>query len=88
MSVYIKGFKMPESCADCYFFTEDCGGVCVLQRGKGCPLIPVPDHGRLVDATKLREKEFIQKGDAYAVVMSRDIEQAPTIIPEDKEDGE
>lgn len=46
-----------------------------------CPLVPVPPHGRLIDATKLREKEFTQKGDAYAVVMSRDIEQAPTIIP-------
>lgn len=48
--------------------------------------IPVPQHGDLIDRDKLREKEFIHDGDAYAVVMSRDIRNAPTIIPASKEE--
>lgn len=52
-----------------------------------CPLIEVPGpHGDLIDRDKLRAKEFIHDGDAYAVVMSRDIRNAPTIIPADESD--
>lgn len=43
--------------------------------------VPVPPHGELIERDKLREKEFIHDGDAYAVVMSRDVRNAPTIIP-------
>lgn len=43
-------------------------------------LPPIP-HGDLIDRDKLRAKEFIHDGDAYAVVMSRDIRNAPTVIP-------
>jgi len=46
----------------------------------------LPPHGDLIERDKLREKEFIHDGDAYAVVMSRDIRNAPTIIP--AEEGE
>lgn len=46
-------------------------------------------HGDLIDRDKLRAKEFIHDGDCYAVVMSRDIRNAPTIIPADPaEEGE
>ncbi len=45
----------------------------------------VPPHGDLIERGKLREKEFIHDGDAYAVVMSRDIRNAPTIIPAEEE---
>lgn len=49
-------------------------------------VIEVPEpHGDLIDRDKLRAKEFIQNGDAYAVVMSRDIRNAPAIIPASKE---
>ena len=51
-------------------------------RPDWCPLIEVQGpHGDLIDRDKLRAKEFIHDGDAYAVVMSRDIRNAPTIIP-------
>lgn len=48
-------------------------------------LIEVPPHGDLIERDKLREKEFIHDGDAYAVVMSRDIRNAPTIIQASEE---
>ena len=55
-------------------------------RPDWCPLIEVPEpHGDLIDRDKLRAKEFIHNGDAYAVVMSRDIRNAPTVIPESEE---
>ena len=98
MGVYIKDMEMPQNCEECDLKVWDeydsvdyvCpfSGVIVLNIGRqgSCPLIEVPPHGRLIDADKLRKAEFIHDGDAYAVVMSRDIEQAPTIIP--AEEGE
>ena len=60
MSVLIKGMKMPENCFNCRFSRWDVeGGFCDLlnedadmrfKRHDDCPLIPVPAHGRLVDA--------------------------------------
>ena len=64
-----------------------------------CPLIPIPDHGRLIDADALidtlqklfdkREKEQTFTGDRVAFVTWNDaiyhIKDAPTIIPADKE---
>jgi hypothetical protein len=67
MGVYIKGMEMPISCWECYF--QDCGN-CILNAHKvvdnciiegrideDCPLVPVPPHGRLIDADALM-KEF------------------------------
>lgn len=55
-------------------------------RPDWCPLIEVSEpHGDLIDRDKLRAKEFIHDGDAYAVVMSRDIRNAPTVIPASEE---
>ena len=60
MGVYIKGMEMPKSCWDCYF--QDCGNCCLNDHkvvdkriiedriDDECPLIPVPPHGRLIDA--------------------------------------
>ena len=51
------------------------------EKADFCPLVEVPEpHGDLIDRDKLRAKEFIHNGDAYAVVMSRDIRNAPTVI--------
>ena len=69
-------------------YMDDEPGIPSEKRRDDCPLIPVPDHGRLIDADKLRENEFIQDGDAYAVVMSRHIRNAPTILPADLEEKE
>ena len=85
--VYIKGMEMPESCASCRFY----GVYCYAKGDENahstlpCPLINVPDHGRLIDADALIE----HLGDVeYKGAIKRVLVQAPTIIPADKEDGE
>lgn len=61
MSVYIKGMEMPKSCSDCrfcadkwcYVIPEDGWQIDFCRpdrRPDWCPLIPVPDHGRCIDA--------------------------------------
>ena len=98
MSILITGMKMPRSCEYCRF--SGVGGlmnervVCMFTGANAymntaqylddCPLVEVPPHGDLIDRDKLREKEFIHDGDAYAVVMSRDIRNSPTIIPAER----
>ncbi len=90
MGVYIPNVRLP---ADGDFelwiavkkdgsFTYNVKGS--WQEGKQ-KAIPIPPHGDLIDRNKLREKEFIHDSDAYAVVMSRDIRNAPAIIPASKE---
>lgn len=68
------------------FYLWDTGWGDEQRRHESCPLVPVPEpHGDLIDRDKLRAKEFIHNGDAYAVVMSRDIRNAPTVIPASEE---
>ena len=95
MSVYITGMEMPSCCGECRFLDE-CGDypLCIItdeQRGYNfrirelrmphCPLIPIPPHGRLIDAdavdTTYSDPEVIET-----------LETAPTIIPADKETPE
>lgn len=93
--VYIKGMEMPTTCLSCAF--HDCaagiGDYCTLTKKKQfrfknrpsyCPLISVPEHGRLIDADKI---EYVQSEngclDDYAY--RYDINEMPTIIPADKE---
>lgn len=97
MSVLIKGMEIPESCFECYF--QDGGNCCILnnhknvvnciiedQRDEDCPLVPVPPHGRLIDADVLSQ---IYRFDDYgkAVVDCEDIDNAPTIIEAEADDG-
>ena len=56
MGVYIKDMEMPKSCDDCPHPT------CTLwqsvnggERNEKCPIVPVPPHGRLIDADALIE---------------------------------
>ena len=101
MGVYIKDMEIPKSCGDCPIGDSLCcplmPGVPALwkeytiavianRRHSDCPLVRVPPHGDLIDRDKLREKEFIHDGDAYAVVMSRDIRNAATIIPAEEDE--
>ena len=59
MSILIKGMEMPTSCNACMF---DVYGLCLINKnieGKdalthSCPLIPVPPHGRLIDADSVK----------------------------------
>ena len=65
MGVYIKGIEMPKSCRECPLATRFFDGedVCAMlgtyvhdrDREDDCPLVPVPPHGRLIDADALAE---------------------------------
>ena len=71
MGVYIKGMEMPTRCAECWLMDGE-DSWCTACRGRHlgpeyrygikdrpgwCPLVPVPPHGRLIDADALM-KEF------------------------------
>ena len=91
--VYISGRKPPNSCDDCW--VSDCphdehiDGYKMMCRPSYCPLIPVPDHGRLIDeqdALKAVEQGAPTLVDR--VGLSKILFDAPTIIPADKEEKE
>lgn len=88
MSVLIKGMEMPSSCNACMF---DVYGLCLINKNiegedeltHSCPLVPVPPHGRLIDADALDNTLGIDDRDNY---VHWTLEDAPTIIP--AEEGE
>ena len=84
--IYIPGMEMPTRCCDCKLYVEDIYFCQLLKRDienpwaddgveLDCPLIPVPDHGRLIDAEEL----------PWYLKDVTEIVDAPTIIPADKE---
>lgn len=95
MSVYIKGRKPPNSCDDCW--VSDCpndehiDGYRMMDRPTYCPLLPVPDHGRLIDATaKVQTQLYDDEHEEWTdVEMTVDEylgychNEVPTIIPAD-----
>lgn len=98
MGVYIPGMEMPETCKACFLSEFDAGFYAYICRPIGiridyemakiarpqriCPLVPVPEHGRLIDADEALQKlpDVAYKGSVRRVLM-----QMPTIIPVDKE---
>ena len=106
--VYIPGMEMPTSCFECalldYSDTYKCRfgfksltpehGI-NISRPPFCPLIPVPDHGRLIDADAMTESVKTQTGFVkllggremveIAGIIERnflkEVNNAPTIIP-------
>lgn len=91
--IFIPGMEMPTRCYNCKI---DCGLVSHIDRNihpfwrsEDCPLVPVPEHGDLIDYDFCMENyELLHDDDGnpvYAVKM-RDINRAPTIIPADKEE--
>ena len=99
MGVYIKGMEMPKSCYKCplrrrngieivcpiaheSFSVADTN---ILEYRLGnCPLIPVPEHGDLIDRATLRAevKKHATPSDAWVFSLIR---TAPTIVEADKE---
>lgn len=102
--IYIPGMEMPTRCEECpCFYPEynECNAI--VGRwvdGKGtppsdCPLVPVPDHGRLgdLDALEVHTKKlytaaFADGNSSFHFAyrsLSKVIANAPTIIPASKE---
>lgn len=88
MSVLIKGMEMPTSCRACLYSRTDIRNVdwCVLTEKDlpcDCPIIPVPKHGRLIDADALDNTLGIDDRDDY---VHWTLDDAPTIV--EAEEGE
>ena len=110
MSVYINGMEMPTRCEDCFCYWHNAEydyAYCTISsmnvRGHGnarlvgCPLVPVPDHGDLIDRDALiialetqdyscapnTLEEWTPMDMTRAEIA--DISNAPTIIPADKD---
>ena len=92
MSVYIKGFPLPNNCGACPLRLAWCRErIYMVTRPERCPLIPVPNHGRLVDGDKIVEGCKDKEGryvSQFAAAVGETVESAPTIIPADKEETE
>ena len=110
MSVLIKGMDMPTSCYKCKMRQRDgmyivcpvvqerfsVADVNILDyRLDNCPIIPVPPHGRLIDADALEDDDpdvcnsFMRDGYAESCEWGyshAQIKNAPTVIP--AEEGE
>lgn len=67
MSILIRGREMPENCQECvclndeYFYCQAVGRQpqdenVISRRPDWCPLVAVPQHGRLIDADALMKE--------------------------------
>lgn len=104
MKVYIKDMEMPRGCASCKIsrrngkkmicpFIWKCewdihDPMSADHRLDGCPLVPVPEHGRLIDANALTYVMGMDERFSVleAMYLMGVIAAAPTIIP--AEEGE
>jgi len=100
VSILIKGMEMPKSCLSCPLQggTADCRltqktyNWGLSERPSDCPLVPVPPHGRLIDADALIKELAIDDLDdktgatLLMAVFLEVLKAAPTIIP--AEEGE
>lgn len=94
--IYIPNMERPKSCHECPLVDTLMTCPCMKMPGNDfwdsvllefarhecCPLIPVPPHGRLIDADALIKAKSVNN---IAILM--DIADAPTIIPADGKDG-
>ena len=98
MSILIKGMEMPKNCGDCRLCINpnfNQRPLCSAERKyfddmrhkqNFCPLIPVPDHGRLIDTeqsasnavTPIENRQYKPTNDElsrmlmYAIAMIKD----------------
>lgn len=85
--IYIQGMDKPHDENDSIHILRD--GTAVVYRTGSIDFykaIPVPDHGRLIDADEIPYKKIMLEDDEfyYGVTMPY-IDRMPTIIPADKE---
>lgn len=109
MGIYIKGMEMPTSCNECFVKPVFCPSIRgrmgsdtapytwipANYKHDDCPLVPVPPHGRLIDADavfkRLQKQAMSVWGNGnprYQIVLEvmDAIRFAPTII--EAEEGE
>ena len=89
--IYIPSMEMPTRCYNCKI---DCGLVSHIDRNmhpfwryEKCPLVPVPDHGRLIDSNEIQYNKIMLVDDEFYFGVTKPyIDRMPTIIPADKEE--
>lgn len=88
MSVLIKGMEMPKSCDKCELMTANygcafvgaVGGESYRKRAWDCPLVEVPEHGRLIDADCCNGYFYEHMSDDMMIAAMNAINEMPTII--------
>lgn len=92
--IYIPGMEMPTSCYKCHLKQRSgMDIICAVANERfsiadvnilyyrldDCPLVPVPEHGRVIDADAFTALMFADPYQDFVHI----IEQMPTIIPAD-----
>ena len=99
MGVYIKGFPLPNNCGACPLRLAWCRErIYMVTRPERCPLVPVPEHGDLIDreatmgkighlADEIDKKLGYEKSAPYIMMTLylTNVDDFPSIIPADKE---
>ena len=105
MGIYIKGMDMPSCCMFCPISNASgCGMMnppvlmtskeMLADRPDWCPLVPVPPHGRLIDADAVidlvmqycpDDDGVCSKAGADLRELLDEIENLPTVIPAEEE---
>lgn len=100
MSVLIKGAKVPKSCAECDFIEYDDEYEyeywCPITRSNveeytaekpaSCPLVEIPPHGRLIDASEMAIKFNCRDIDITTVKKLHEwLMEIPTVIESEEE---
>ena len=93
--IYIEGMEIPDNCTRCDYIGLNVAVGCPVMSGTNgravdCPLVAVPEHGRLIDADTMTQKAFEMRfgnriSEYGLFVLNRAIKEMPTIIPADKE---
>lgn len=109
--ILIKGIEMPTRCGRCdmripvyddgiFDHYECCITAAIIdnlgEKMEDCPVVPVPPHGRLIDADALEDNNITYYAipvlanvtdaairEAELVIRLKDLDAAPTIIPAD-----
>lgn len=98
MSVLIKGMTMPRHCTECLFCKRSYDEamnyvdfICIVDgttcKISSCPLIPIPDHGDLIDKNELmKHKQCVYKFGEYKLyaVATDTILKMPVVIPAER----
>ena len=89
MSILIKGMEMPKNGSCIQIVIDDDGEVypsvekCILKMGSIAKAVPVPPHGRMIDADEL--KTAFPCGESVRTECVRaTIDHAPTVIQTDE----
>ena len=81
MSVLIKDMEMPERCGQCFLRVGNCKQrIYMEQRPKGCPLVELPPHGRLIDADELAKHKYENIWTNRLIIDADDLDDATTVI--------